>query len=179
MVFSTGEKKPRLIHRWMLTETPVNRRFYCKVKFSRNWLKAKQKLQKLHRHITNIWDNFLHHTFSQISKNHAIVCIEDLQGNTFGLNLVWTNLSSIKAGVSFGGSWTTNWRGSAVISFPYHYKILAVFAQVAAMSRLKTAKHKRSFNVCNAAMKNTPMLSIRSMFWNNDSGATQCRTWAP
>lgn len=50
-----------------------------KVKFSRNWLKAKKKVQKLHHRIANIRRNFLHQTSSRISKNHAIVCIEDLQ----------------------------------------------------------------------------------------------------
>ena len=50
-----------------------------KVKFSRNWLKAKRKIQKLHHRIANVRRNFLHQTSSQISKNHAIVCIEDLQ----------------------------------------------------------------------------------------------------
>lgn len=50
-----------------------------KVKFSRNWLKAKKKVQKLHHRIANIRRHFLHQTSSYISKNHAIVCIEDLQ----------------------------------------------------------------------------------------------------
>ena len=50
-----------------------------KVKFSRNWLKAKKKVQKLHHRIANIRRHFLHQTSSRISKNHAIVCIEDLQ----------------------------------------------------------------------------------------------------
>ncbi len=50
-----------------------------KVKFSCNWLKAKKKVQKLHHRIANIRRHFLHQTSSRISKNHAIVCIEDLQ----------------------------------------------------------------------------------------------------
>ena len=50
-----------------------------KVKFSRNWYKAKTKVQKLHYRIANIRRNFLHQTSSRISKNHAVVCIEDLQ----------------------------------------------------------------------------------------------------
>lgn len=50
-----------------------------KVKFGRNWLKAKKRIQKLHHRIANVRRNFLHQTSSQISKNHAIVCLEDLQ----------------------------------------------------------------------------------------------------
>ena len=51
-----------------------------KVKFSRNWLKAKRKIQKRHHRIANMRRNFLHQTSSQISQNHAMVYLEDLQG---------------------------------------------------------------------------------------------------
>lgn len=62
-----------------------------KVKFSRNWYKAKTKVQKLHYRIANIRRNFLHQTSSRISKNHAVVCIEDLQ---------ITNMSKSAAGTA-------------------------------------------------------------------------------
>ena len=62
-----------------------------KVKFSRNWYKAKTKVQKLHHRIANIRRNFLHQTSSRISKNHAVVCIEDLQ---------ITNMSKSAAGTA-------------------------------------------------------------------------------
>jgi putative transposase len=50
-----------------------------KVKFSKNWKKQKFKVQKLHRRITNIRCDYLHKTSSTISKNHAIIVIEDLR----------------------------------------------------------------------------------------------------
>jgi putative transposase len=50
-----------------------------KEKFSNNWKKAKAKVQKLHQKIGNIRRDYLHKATSTISKNHAIVCIEDLQ----------------------------------------------------------------------------------------------------
>lgn len=50
-----------------------------KTKFSNNWNKAKARVQKVHQKIGNIRRDYLHKTTSQISKNHAIVCIEDLQ----------------------------------------------------------------------------------------------------
>nr|WP_273202492.1 transposase [Ferrovum myxofaciens] len=50
-----------------------------KTKFSSNWKKAKARVQKIHTRIANVRKDFLHKTTTTISKNHAIVCIEDLQ----------------------------------------------------------------------------------------------------
>ncbi|MBP9842312.1 MAG: transposase [Simkaniaceae bacterium] len=55
------------------------RRMSRKVKFSKNWKKAKHKVQKLHTHVANARKDFLHKVTTAISKNHALVCIEDLQ----------------------------------------------------------------------------------------------------
>lgn len=55
------------------------RRMSRKVKFSNNWKKAKLKVQKVHTQIANARRDFLHKATTTISKNHAIVCIEDLQ----------------------------------------------------------------------------------------------------
>ena len=43
------------------------------------WKKAKAKVQQIHVKIGNSRRDYLHKTSSDISKNHAIVCIEDLQ----------------------------------------------------------------------------------------------------
>jgi putative transposase len=50
-----------------------------KQKFSNNWKKTKAKVTKLHQKISNVRRDYLHKTTTTISKNHAIVCIEDLQ----------------------------------------------------------------------------------------------------
>ena len=50
-----------------------------KVKFSRNWLRAKARVQRIHIRIGNARRDYLHKTSTAISKNHAIVCIEALQ----------------------------------------------------------------------------------------------------
>jgi IS605 OrfB family transposase len=50
-----------------------------KQKFSNNWKKAKAKVQKVHALIANARRDYLHKATTTISKNHAIVCIEDLQ----------------------------------------------------------------------------------------------------
>jgi putative transposase len=50
-----------------------------KVKFSNNWKKAKARVQRIHARVANARRDFLHKVSTAISKNHAIVCIEDLQ----------------------------------------------------------------------------------------------------
>ena len=50
-----------------------------KTKFSTNWLKAKRKVSKLHHTIANIRKDYLHKTSNTISKNHAMIVIEDLK----------------------------------------------------------------------------------------------------
>jgi putative transposase len=57
----------------------LQRRVSKKKKFSQNWKKAVGKVSVLHRKIRNIRQDYLHKTSSAISKNHAMVCIEDLQ----------------------------------------------------------------------------------------------------
>ena len=55
------------------------RRMSRKVKFSNNWKKEKTKVQRIHTRIANVRRDFLHKATTTISKNHALVCIEDLQ----------------------------------------------------------------------------------------------------
>lgn len=50
-----------------------------KTKFSNNWKKAKARVQKIHSRIGNARRDYLHKTSTTISKNHALVCIEDLR----------------------------------------------------------------------------------------------------
>jgi putative transposase len=54
------------------------RRMSRKVKFSRNWKKAKARITKLHQRVAHTRNDFLHKTSNIISKNHAVVVIEDL-----------------------------------------------------------------------------------------------------
>ncbi len=50
-----------------------------KTKFSSNWKKAKAKVQKIHTRIANVRKDFLHKASATISKNHALVVVEDLK----------------------------------------------------------------------------------------------------
>lgn len=55
------------------------RKLSKKVKFSSNWRKQKSKIQTIHSHIANCRKDYLHKSSSEISKNHAMVAIEDLR----------------------------------------------------------------------------------------------------
>ncbi len=57
----------------------LQKQFKNKTKFSKNWQKLKAKIGRLHHKIANIRKNHLHQISSTISKNHAIVYVEDLQ----------------------------------------------------------------------------------------------------
>ncbi len=55
------------------------RRLSKKKKFSKNWKKAVFQVSRVHRKIAHIRQDYLHKITHAISKNHAMVCVEDLQ----------------------------------------------------------------------------------------------------
>ena len=55
------------------------RRLAKKKKFSKRWRKAKAVITKLHTKVANIRKHFVHQASHDISKNHVVVVIEDLQ----------------------------------------------------------------------------------------------------
>lgn len=57
----------------------LQRKLAKRVKFSANWRKLKARIQRLHRTIANVRNDFLHKTTTSISKNHTLVVIEDLK----------------------------------------------------------------------------------------------------
>lgn len=57
----------------------AQRRLKHKTKFSKNWIKAQARVQKIHTGIAHARTDFLHQLTTTISKNHALVCIEHLQ----------------------------------------------------------------------------------------------------
>ncbi len=66
------------------------RRMSRKVKFSNNWKKARIKVQRVHTDIANVRKDFLHKITTTISKNHALVCIEDLSVRNMSKSAVGT-----------------------------------------------------------------------------------------
>ncbi|EKQ0963509.1 transposase, partial [Salmonella enterica] len=57
----------------------LQRQLSRKVNFSNNWQKQKHKIQRLHSRIANIRRDYLHKVTTTISKNHAMIVIEDLK----------------------------------------------------------------------------------------------------
>jgi len=57
----------------------LQRQLSRKVKFSNNLQKQKRKIQRLHSHIEKLRRDYLHKVTTTISKNHAIIVIEDLK----------------------------------------------------------------------------------------------------
>nr|WP_281250625.1 transposase [Nitrosomonas cryotolerans] len=55
------------------------RKLSKKVRFSANWKKQKQIITRLHERIANARLDFLHKTSTEISKNHAMVVVENLK----------------------------------------------------------------------------------------------------
>ena len=66
-------------HKHQQKLTRCQRGLSRKKKFSNNWKKEKKKLQRLHARMANVRQDFLHKTSTTLSKNHAMVCVEDLQ----------------------------------------------------------------------------------------------------
>lgn len=57
----------------------LQRKMAKREKFSANWRKLKARIQRLHRKIANVRNDFLHKATTSISKNHAVVVMEDLK----------------------------------------------------------------------------------------------------
>ena len=57
----------------------LQRQLSRKVRFSNNWQMQKRKIQRLHFRIANIRRDYLHKITTIISKNHAMIVIEDLK----------------------------------------------------------------------------------------------------
>ena len=57
----------------------INNELAVKSNLVNNWKKEKTKVQKIHIDIANARKDFLHKITTTISKNHALVCVEDLQ----------------------------------------------------------------------------------------------------
>ena len=57
----------------------AQRQMSRKVKFSSNWKRAKLRVQKIQNQIASVRNDFLHKASHSISKNHALLCVEDLR----------------------------------------------------------------------------------------------------
>jgi putative transposase len=57
----------------------AQRKLKSKVKFSNNWKKQQRRVQRVHTKIAYVLQDFLHQTSNTISKNQAMIVMEDLK----------------------------------------------------------------------------------------------------
>ncbi len=109
-----------------------------KVQFSKNWTKAKARVQRIHNRIANVRKDFLHKASTKISQNHAMVAIEDLQIRNMSKSARGTSdqpgkkvkqKSGLNRSILYQGwgefrrqlEYKTQWRGGFVIAVPPQY----------------------------------------------------------
>ncbi|MFH1338477.1 MAG: transposase [Candidatus Omnitrophota bacterium] len=106
-----------------------------KKKFSSNWKKTKEKIQKLHNHISNVRKDFLHKASTQLAKSHGLIVMEDLKTHNMARSAKGTKENpgkNVKAKSSLNRSildqgWYTfqnhlsyklTWRGAQLVLIP-------------------------------------------------------------
>ena len=116
----------------------LQRQLKNKVKFSKNWQKLQAKIAKLHHKIANCRQDFLHKISTTISKNHAMIYMEDLQVSNMSKSAKGTteapgNNVKQKSGLNraiLDQGWgefrrqleyKSAWRGGALIAVPPHH----------------------------------------------------------
>lgn len=109
-----------------------------KKKFSKNWHKAKRRVQKTHTRIANTRKDFLHKATSVISKNHAMIAIEDLQVRNMSRSAKGTKAKPGKSVAAKSGlnksildqgwfefrrqlEYKTAWNGGILVAVPAHH----------------------------------------------------------
>ena len=113
------------------------RKMSRKVKFSKNWHKAKRKVQNIHTRVKNARRDFLHKATTEISKKHAMVAIEDLQVSNMSKSSKGTTEAPGKNVAQKSGlnkaildqgwfefrrqlEYKLNWRGAILVAVPAH-----------------------------------------------------------
>lgn len=150
----------------------LQRQLSRKVKFSSNWQKQKRKVQRLHSHIANIRRDYLHKVTSEISKNHAMIVIEDLKVSNMSKSAKGTaeqhgrnvkaksglNRSILdQAGMKCAASLSTNSSGVAVRCLRFRQHTQASVARAVVIPRKKIACHKVNLCVRHADIQRTLM----------------------
>ena len=116
----------------------LQRQLKNKVKFSKNWQKLQAKIAKLPHKIANCRKDFLHKISNEISKNHAMIYVEDLQVSNMSKSAKGTieqpgrnvaQKSGLNRSILDQGwgefrrqlEYKSAWRGGFVIAVPPHH----------------------------------------------------------
>jgi len=130
-----------------------------KVKFSNNWQKQKEKIQSIHSKIANIRKDALHKASTEISKNHAMIFMENLGVSRMSKSAKGTqekhgtnvraksglNKSILDAGWSMFArmlEYKQAWRGGLVqyVPAPYTSQKCSVCGHIAKANRVSQSK---------------------------------------
>ena len=80
LTLSNGDfEEPIEVKFWQNKIKRLQKRLAKKVKFSNNWRKLKEKINRLHTKIAHIRLDTLHKLSTTLSKSHAVIVLEDLQ----------------------------------------------------------------------------------------------------
>lgn len=151
-----------------------------KSRFGKNWKKAKAKVQRIHVKIASARRDYLHKATTAISKNHAMVCIEDLRVRNMSASAAGTieapgthvrAKSGLNKAILDQGwfefrrqLWTTRRHGAAGAWSRCPHRTPAGPVRAAGISRRRTGKLRPGSPVSNAVSRKTPIGSARSMF---------------
>jgi putative transposase len=91
------------------------RKLSRKAKFSNNWKRQVKKVQKCHKRIRNVRYDFLQKETTEISKNHAVVVVEDLKV---------ANMSKSASGTKEAPG--VNVKAKSQISNPYFHEVTII-----------------------------------------------------
>jgi putative transposase len=69
---------PRFLTKYLPRLRVLSRRLSKKIKNSKNWLKAKKQLTKVHAKIRHCREDFAHKLSTNIIKSHDVICVEGL-----------------------------------------------------------------------------------------------------
>ena len=155
-----------------------------KVKFSHNWIKQKQKVNRVHTRIANLRHDFLHKHSTEISKNHAVVVVEDLQVSTMSRSAKGTvekpgrNVAA-KSGLNkaiLDQGWGMFRRmlaykqlsGVAACSSPYLRRTRRKRVPSVGMYRLRTESFKPCSPVLPAGIQTMPTSMLPASFSRSD-----------
>lgn len=118
--------------------TRYQRAMSRKVKGSKNWHKAKRRVQRVHTRIANCRSDFLHKATTTLSQNHALIVIEDLKVKAMSASAAGTRehpgrkvrqKTGLNRAILDQGwgefrrqlEYKAAWKGAQLIAVPAHY----------------------------------------------------------